>query len=245
MAKRLPPGAKPVIDAVAGAALGPAGAMAVKFLSSVAEPILQHMEQRRERRAEAFVGAFTESGYPQETSSALLQAEIANAPGPTKDAIIDTLKALDDAVSDSVAPSLALLGRDYIRAGRPKDRFFLGALRMLRDLEEAEYDALRGLVIALDERWAMERHSDNLLIQRVERDGSVILNLDRRSEIAWQPEYSSFFESFTSAGFASLATGWAGATEPGDTVYEGWNIRREPWSRLVSLLPRPTPPAST
>ncbi|NOK32364.1 hypothetical protein HMI49_04005 [Corallococcus exercitus] len=231
MAKRLPPGAKPVIDVVAGVTLGPTAATAVKFLSSVADPLLQYIGERRERRAELFVEAFMESSYPNETSAALLQAEIANAPAPTKDAIFDTLRALDDVMSDLVTPSLALLAREYVRTGRAKDKFFIGALRLLRDLSDNEYTKLKELVALVNAYWTMGG-PDRFFVQKAARGESYAITLDR-AETAWEPEYDALFQGLVSAGFAAVSTGLAG----GPGVVEKWFIRWEPWERLTKLLP--------
>ncbi len=86
-----------------------------------------------------------ESGFPPETARVLLESEMSQASAETKDSILDSLRSLDDVVSDEVVPALAILAREYLRANRGKDRFLVGlcgCCGMLRTGSTRVFDAL-------------------------------------------------------------------------------------------------------
>ncbi|WP_148712725.1 hypothetical protein [Corallococcus sp. AB030] len=235
---------KPSTDIFIGLLFGPKIAAVIKGTTTLGSSIFDYVLETRTRKAMLFVESFMDSGYPNETATPLLEAELAKAPNETKDAVVAAIKTLEEAISDAVIPSLGLLTREYTRASRPKDRFFVGVLRLLRDLSSAEYEALVGLVATVGGRWSSAEQSDRLHVQKLMRDDIAILTLDKPAEAEWQPEYDALFQGLESAGFVSVATGFSSIRQAGDVVRGMWFIKREPWMRLATILPRPTPPAS-
>ncbi len=178
------------------------------------------------------------SGYPQETAVPLLDAEMRQAPDATKDAVLATLRALDDTLSERATPALALLARDYLRASRPKDRFFVNTLRLLRDLEDAEYEDLRRLVLmvaAVSSDPASEP-PDDLVVAQVNFPFETLLVVLPNIQLPWEPAYPSLLRTLTDAGFAQISTGMAGSLFPEGSVSGVWKIARNPWAKLATLL---------
>jgi hypothetical protein len=227
----------------ASLAFGPAGAMVTKALGSVVTPLLEHVGQRRERRAKEFVEHFMGSDFPNETAIPLLEAEMRQAPAETKDAVFDVLRALDDSLSDRVVPALALLAREYQRAGLPKDRFLIGLLRLLRELADAEYEALRALVTTVVELWPASV-GDTYVIGKVVEPTNILLWLPPDKEVAWHPSYDSLLHRLAVVEFAAVPTGWS-SLKPRPNVYGEWKLYREPWSKMRSLLGPPSGKAGT
>lgn len=222
-------------EITAGSMFGPSGSMVVKLLGSVLTPLAEYVGDRRERRAKEFVEHFMGSGYPNETAAPLLEAEIRRAPDATKDAVSDALRALDDTLSDRVTPALAILARDYLRAGLPKDRFFVSAVRLLRDLEDREYEDLRDLVLTVAALFS--NPPANLHVECVHLPSEIILWASPNFQAPWRPSYGALLRSLTGSGFAEISTGFAGAPFPDGSVFGMWTILHAPWLKLASLLP--------
>lgn len=66
-----------------------------------------------------------------------------------KSAILESLRALSQALDDAVIPALAALTAEYIRDDKAADGFFRGITRLLSDISAEELDSLRSLVRAL------------------------------------------------------------------------------------------------
>jgi hypothetical protein len=234
--KRVKTGLLKVSSEVAAAHLfGPSGSMAVKLLGSLYTPLAEHIAGRREQRAAEFVDHFMGSGYPLETAVPLLESELRQAPAETKEAVIAVLRALDETLSDRVMPALALLARKYARAGLPRDRFFVNALRVLRELGDAEFDALRALVISVA-AVPSPNSSATIMMQRVHFPDRTLLWITPNGEVPWEPPYESLINTLVNAGFVEVSTGLAGSPHPEGRVFGAWSIKREPWVKLATLL---------
>jgi hypothetical protein len=212
---------------------GPAGTAVVKAVGAIAGPIVEHVSEKRARRAEEFVDNFMGSGYPSETATVLLEAEVRQAPDATKDAVYAALKELDDALSDRVVPTLAILAREYLRAGHPKDRFFIGMLRLLRDLSDAEHEGLRSLVRTVEEAWPEPKTRPCYVEKAVGLENALLL-FGPNNEAPWHETYDALFYGLTTVGFATISTGLVGGKK-GMSVEGAWEILREPWGRMIQL----------
>lgn len=221
-------------ELTAGAFFGPNGTAAVKILGRVTDAITEHVRTRRETRAKVFADHFMGSGYPHETAASLVEAEMRKAPDATKDAVVAALRELDETISNLAIPALALLARDYLRAARPKDRFFVSALRLFRDLEDSEFEDLRGLVLALTE--VLAARPGDLFIGKASWPDKIVLWIPPDAELPWRQSYESLLRTLTVVGFAEIPTGWSALSLPGAQMYGEWKIQHESWSRLGALL---------
>jgi hypothetical protein len=68
-----------------------------------------------------------------------------------KSAILESLRALSQALDDAVIPALAALTAEYLREGKSPDAFFRGTARLLTDISAEELNSLRSFVRALIE----------------------------------------------------------------------------------------------
>ncbi|MBZ4402449.1 hypothetical protein [Myxococcus sp. AS-1-15] len=222
-------GTRLALTTVAGQIAGPAGPPAVRMV----ETAIQWRRERGQRRAEHFAREFMESGYPNETARVELEVMLANPELPTKNVIIDAVRQLDDLVSDEVIPSLALLTREYVRAGRPKDRFFASVVRVLRDIEDGEFALFRKLVAAVA-RASPNRHTGRLHIAKVEEEatGRVYLWADPNIELEWDDAFAPLMRSLVANEMANVATGLALRVDMAD----GWVAVPETWMQLHAAL---------
>lgn len=68
-----------------------------------------------------------------------------------KAVFLQTVRAAEGSVDESVYPALAMLMREYVREGRSADGFFRGVSRTLQDLSADEYKGLRAIVLGVVE----------------------------------------------------------------------------------------------
>lgn len=224
--------ASTVSVAAAGHLFGPAASATLKLLDSVLlQPLTQHVAERRTRRAEKFVEEFMESGHPAETARFLLESEMRQASAETKDAILDSLRTLDDVVSDEVVPALAILAREYLRANRGKDRFLVGVLRLLRDVEDGEYTSLRRLVNAVTAHRTGQTGEERYIAKIAEPE-KFLLWMPPNIEMDWEAAFDPLMRNLTIFGFATISTGFASRSNEA----EAWLVNCEPWKRLRDIL---------
>lgn len=69
-----------------------------------------------------------------------------------QDVVVDAFKSVLEANSSDVLPALAMLTREYVRTGRPRDAFFSGVGTMLTYLSSDEYRDLRLLITGVGSR---------------------------------------------------------------------------------------------
>jgi len=81
----------------------------------------------------------------------LAEAQVqANSDDPLlRDLVVEDARAVAEALADPVIPVLARLTRAYQSEGKVADGFFRGMRRLLTDVTEAEFGALRDLVVSV------------------------------------------------------------------------------------------------
>jgi hypothetical protein len=152
--------------AVSGAAALAKGAAATDPVTAVASALLSFIPsalsfavpqvfERKKARALAWWDEVVFANASDEGAAAEIKARLDNDPN-AQDAIMAGLRDAMDATAIEVLPALALLTREYARAGRKPDRFFRGLSRMLVDLVAEEYEPL----CLLMQHTAVAPHSD-------------------------------------------------------------------------------------
>lgn len=136
------------------AAIGALGSAAPAVWATIQDANLR----RRERRKEAYLDEYVRSddwlaGYLEGAAVDVEVAERAlvlkGAAPEVQDVVIEGARALDEALSDAVVPSLARLTRHYVASAMCADAFFRGMRRLLSELDSDEFVALCELVSAL------------------------------------------------------------------------------------------------
>lgn|GEM_PF-4917954 len=227
--KLVPEGVEFAITTATGLLVGPGSALAVRATGKA----IQWHRERFNRRAQEFVDEFMESGYPDETARIELAALLENPTVPLKDVVLDAVRQLDDLVSDEVIPALAMLTREYVRSGRPKDRFFNSIVRVLRDMEAGELAHLRKIIAAVVDA-KVTRESGSVYFARigVRGEGQETMVVASRIQLPWEESYGALMGVFIANGLATLTVGLAGY----DNETESWMTRAEPWLRLAEVL---------
>lgn len=155
-----------IVGTVAGAGVAivaghPEAAAAITvirpILSEVAKFLRDSWRAASVARGEEFVIGLLEDGAPVESAAAAFQAELQKAPEETKATILTAMRAVDEAVLDEVVTPLALLTREYVNKERARDKFFIGAIRLLRDtVSVSDLAALRGFVAFVVQDWPQD-----------------------------------------------------------------------------------------
>jgi hypothetical protein len=135
-------GGAAAVALAAGPPLAGALAAAPVVLNAVAQAFL-HRSRRR--------WAIWYEGYKKAADvidPEVLEAELqANASDPVvQELIVESARAIGEAVADVVIPVMARLTRMYESERRPVDEFFRGMRRVLSDLDSRQFDDLREIV---------------------------------------------------------------------------------------------------
>jgi hypothetical protein len=125
------------------------------FIPSALSFAVPHVFERKKTRAQAWWDEVVFANASDEGAAAEVKARLNNDPN-AQDAIMTGLRDAMDATAIEVLPAIALLTREYARAGRKPDRFFRGLSRILVDLVAEEYEPLRLLM----QHTATAPHSD-------------------------------------------------------------------------------------
>ncbi|NTX07031.1 hypothetical protein [Myxococcus sp. CA040A] len=223
-------GVEVAIATTASQIAGPAGAATARWLMNT---LFDLRRDRFDRRAEQFVKEFMGSGYPDETAQMELKAMLEGVSLPVKGVILDSMRQLEDVVSDEVIPALALLTREYARAGRPKDRFYASLVRVLRDIEDGEYAPFRRLVAAVVKA-GPNSTSGKFHISKIEdtEKEQFFLSATRGVTHAWEEPFGALMRSVVANELAMPAVGFALQIHEKD----GWVAQPEPWLRMAELL---------
>lgn len=122
-------------------------ALATAAVSPLAEAFAQLFHSRIKRRSEAFVRGVVLSAEVSDQEALRELDEKLKEPG-VQDALLESLRAMVDAVDDAVVPSLGALLRLYAVEGKKPDALFRNVTNLLRDMDEAEFKSLRSIVVA-------------------------------------------------------------------------------------------------
>jgi hypothetical protein len=142
-----------VLGSIGGgaAAISAAGSPALAAVVAAGSALMQlgygWMKERTETRWTKWTAAYIggDAGADVAAFEKDLEA-IVTGDAAGRDLVIENVRALADALSDVVVPALAKLTRDYISKKQGADAFFRGLRRILSDVSEDEYVALRDLV---------------------------------------------------------------------------------------------------
>jgi hypothetical protein len=140
-ATALATGLSPVVPAAIGAGAGVAG--------SIARFIMSSLERKRERRWISWIGAYVNATPNVDADLVVAQLHAKGGDPLVQEIVIEGARAVDEALSDVVVPALARLTREYVSEEKRGDGFFRGTRRLLSDLGDDEFDALRGLLRAV------------------------------------------------------------------------------------------------
>jgi hypothetical protein len=158
-------GAEAAAAVMTGAEIVPA--VAVPLAGKFTELIANLLHSRSRRRMNAFAIGYLEgaSGVDQELVEAQLHARSEDP--AVQELVLESARALAEALADSVVPVMARLTRLYITNERPADGFFRGVRRLLTDLTEPEFRDFRA-VLEITAAALSEPVSTDLIELRVE-----------------------------------------------------------------------------
>ena len=194
-------------DAITNAVIVASTSAGVAALSSGASPgaaallaavvpgaslVVRWTNERMARRFKRFLDAFLEGDQvalsPEDVEAKLGEA---GADPRAREAILEALRAASDALADVVVSPLARLVRTYALEKRGPDVFFRGMRRVLTDLSEDEFEALREFVRRAEGvRFSGEHPSSlELLYWKTADDTDAQLHATRRwvEEVAPKP----------------------------------------------------------
>ncbi len=116
------------------------------LLGALVEPAQGFLLARTRRRWEKLLEEYLAgSAEDPELVEARLQAE---AEDPiVQELVVETARAMGEALTDSVVPVLSRLLREYRSDRRKADSFFRGMRRLLSDVDEEEFSSLREFVV--------------------------------------------------------------------------------------------------
>lgn len=132
-----------VIATVAAAGLSGTAALALPFLPTFLGLADQAFRERTARRWAVWLGEYMSGEDAKDP--ALFEARLhAHSEKPVvQELIAESVRVIGEALADSVVPVMARLGRQYATEDRKADAFFRGTRRLLTDLAEEEFAALR------------------------------------------------------------------------------------------------------
>jgi hypothetical protein len=225
-----------VVDASAAATAATAGALLSAGVSPVGAALVagaatvlaglvgggfKFLVARAESRWHLWYAAYVE-GFAEDP--ALVEAHLhAEAEDPiVQELVVENARAIAEALTDSVVPVLARLTREYKSAKRRPDAFFRGMRRVLSDLSEDEYGALRGLVglaASVDPRdnrmrWVgLDRIGETVHLHALTVGDPVgSLQSERHAESLWSPVLERLFHLLDANGLATDTHAVAGVS---------------------------------
>ncbi len=131
-------GASPLVAGLLGAGAGTAGPL----LAMVGG----WLQEKRERRLSGFLGEYYRAGPAADPDAVEAELHARSEDPLIQELVIEGLRAVDEVLADAVVPVLARLTREYVSNARGADWFFRGVRRVLSDLTNEEFEALRSIV---------------------------------------------------------------------------------------------------
>jgi hypothetical protein len=222
-----------------------AGALTDVVLSKVKNALMDFVDKARERRATLFARGFMESDTPDETAAVLFLTELQRSPDAVKDATVAAFRMMEEALCDEVVPALGLLTRQYQRAGKSRDAFFIGAGRLLRDIGSAEeLRSLFGVLVFAAHKWPTTSsgtpESVRALLMDPRSPNRALQWGDRRAELPWRPEHDQILRLLVTNGLAA-AVPTPAVWDSGEERYWhfDWDCTQKLLAILTPTMPRP------
>lgn len=131
-------GAAPLVAGLLGAGAGATGPL----LAMVGG----WLQEKRERRMSAFLDEYYRAGPSADPEAVEAELHARSDDAIVQELVIEGVRAVDEVLADAVVPILARLTRQYVSQGRGADAFFRGVRRVLNDLSNDEFGALRSIV---------------------------------------------------------------------------------------------------
>lgn len=186
----------------------PAAGLALQGAARVVSALFPIAEAVTELRAKEFK-KILEQATGENWSDEGFEAWIAVHKGDEtfQETIHETAQAYGRRVSPEVGPAIAMLYREYSRAGKRPDRFYRNCLALLCELDSGEFDTLKEAMLAMDDGLTVELSFAGEFQFRAqpERDGKyrfeVSNNLGAKTSFVGQPMRSSHLRQV----FRSLA----------------------------------------